>query len=106
MDGKERCNILRAVRYRVASQNGITYKPHECTIEGKCIGTCPRCEEESKYIMNELRRMYKEGQFIHIDPISLADMIKVEDATLLSFDKDYPTNVMNIDDFLLGDIDF
>ena len=106
MDGKERCNILRTVRYRVANQNGITYNLHECTIEGKCTGTCPECEEESRYKMNELRRLYEEGQSIHIDPTSLADWTKVEDATLLSFDKDYPTNVLDKYDFLLGDIDF
>lgn len=106
MDVKERCNILRNVRFRVASQNGIKYQPHECTFEGRCIGTCPKCEEESRYIMNELRKKYKEGQSIHIDPISLADLIKIEDATILSFDKDYPTNVFEKDDCLLGDIDF
>lgn len=106
MDVKERCNILRNVRFRVASQNGIKYQPHECTFEGRCIGTCPKCEEESRYIMNELRRKYKEGQSIHIDPTSLADLIKIEDATILSFDKDYSTNVFEKDDCLLGDIDF
>ena len=42
---------------------------------------------------------------IHIDPISIADLIRVEDATLLSFDKEDPTNILDKDDELLGDFD-
>jgi hypothetical protein len=93
------------VRFKVASQNGINYQPHECTLEGECLGTCPKCEEEAEFVMNELRKMYKEGKSIHIDPISLSELMKVEDVTLLSFDKDYSSNVMEEDDGLLGDFD-
>lgn len=105
MNGKERCNILRAVRLKVANQNGITYQPHVCTLQGECFGTCPKCEEESEYVMNELRKMYKEGQSINIDPISIADLIKAEDLTMLSFDKDYPVNILRKEE-LMGDIEF
>ena len=55
--------------------------------------------------MNELRKMYKEGQSINIDPISIADLIKAEDLTMLSFDKDYPVNILRKEE-LMGDIDF
>ena len=105
MNGKERCNILRTVRSRIASQNGIAYEPHKCALEGECLGTCPKCEEETEQLTKELRKRYLEGQSIHIDPISIADLIRVEDATLLSFDKEDTTNILDKDDELLGDFD-
>ena len=48
--GKKTCEVLRAVRKRVADLNGIQYVPVECTHEGDCIGTCPACERERQYV--------------------------------------------------------
>ena len=52
--GKKTCEVLRAVRKRVADLNGIQYVPVECTHEGDCIGTCPACERERQYVEEQL----------------------------------------------------
>lgn len=54
--GKRRCEVLKDIRKKVAKANGIKYDPVECTHEGDCPGTCPRCEAEVKYIEQELSK--------------------------------------------------
>ena len=48
--GKYVCKTLKEIRKQVADANGIDYEPTECTHEGDCAGTCPRCEQEVRYI--------------------------------------------------------
>lgn len=50
---------MKAIRKRIAEANDIKYEPEECNAEGDCSGTCPKCEEEVKYIEQQLgvRRM-------------------------------------------------
>ena len=45
-DGKALCEYLRSVRKEIAKANGIELKTEECTYNGSCAGTCPRCDEE------------------------------------------------------------
>ena len=51
--GKSICKQLKAVRQRIAEENDIPLEQRECTYEGPCRGTCPRCESELDSI-NEL----------------------------------------------------
>ena len=44
--GKEKCELLKSVRMRIAKKYGLSYSPTECTHEGDCLGTCPMCEAE------------------------------------------------------------
>lgn len=44
--GKRICTILKDIRSKIAKDNGLIYKPHECTYKGPCSGTCPYCEAE------------------------------------------------------------
>ena len=46
MTGKERCVYLKDLRRKAAKDNGIDYEPPECTFDGECKGTCPKCEAE------------------------------------------------------------
>ena len=64
--GRNTCNQLKAVRKKIAEANGIDYCPHECTFEGECIGTCPACEGEMRYIESELRRRQRLGKKIAV----------------------------------------
>ena len=56
MNGKEKCDFLRAFRKKIAEDNGLVLEQKDCTHEGDCLGTCPMCDAESSYLMNELRK--------------------------------------------------
>ena len=57
--GKKICQTLKDIRLQVAQANEIPYEPTECKHKGDCSGTCPKCEEEVRYIEHQLnvRRM-------------------------------------------------
>ena len=57
--GKQTCKILKEIRKQIAAENDIELITSECTHKGDCAGTCPKCEEEVRYIEHQLniRRM-------------------------------------------------
>lgn len=73
MKGKEKCEMLKAIRKNIAEMNGIEYTPAPCTHEGDCQGYCPRCDLEAEQLMRELRRKEAAGVSICIDTESLID---------------------------------
>lgn len=48
MTHKERCNELKKIRKEMADKAGIDLHQTECTFQGECKGTCPKCEAEEK----------------------------------------------------------
>ena len=46
MSGKEKCRILKEIRRRIAEENDIALVTRECSYQGECRGSCPRCEAE------------------------------------------------------------
>lgn len=64
--GKKTCDQLKAIRKQIADANEIDYKPHECSFEGECRGTCPACEGEMRYIERELQRRQSLGKKIAV----------------------------------------
>ena len=48
--GKQKCNTLKTIRLKIARANGIDFHPAECRHQGPCLGTCPACDEEIKYL--------------------------------------------------------
>ena len=62
MDGKEKCEFLRTFRKKIAEDNGIVLEQKDCTHEGDCLGTCPMCDAEAAFLMDEL----KKKEVIHI----------------------------------------
>ena len=42
--GKEKCEILKAIRTYVAEKYGLAYTATECSHKGECPGTCPKCD--------------------------------------------------------------
>lgn len=72
MTGKEKCELLKAIRKNIAEMNGIEYYPEQCDHEGNCPGFCPRCDMEASYLMKELRKKEAAGSPIRIDTESLA----------------------------------
>lgn len=43
---KERCKELKQLRAMMAADLGINLEQSECTFEGYCSGTCPKCRQE------------------------------------------------------------
>ena len=66
MLGKEKCKILKEIRQKIADENDIPYVTRECTHQGSCSGTCPRCESELRYLEKELRIRASLGKKIKV----------------------------------------
>ena len=82
MTGKEKCNLLKAIRQMIAKDHGVQLPPiPECTNKGPCPGYCPVCDDEARLLsqavgdldkkleitdpevaeaMKEIRRKYKQ----------------------------------------------
>lgn len=54
--GKEKCDFLKSIRKEIADRYGIFYQINECSFQGECKGTCPMCEQETKYLERELKK--------------------------------------------------
>ena len=52
--GKEKCEILKAIRTYVADKYGVEYTPSECNHKGECQGTCPKCDGELADLQEKL----------------------------------------------------
>ena len=74
MTGKDKCNILKAVRVKIAALNGIEYTPNQCPHEGPCPGTCPACESEAENLMMKLFEKEVNGTPIKVDTNILAEL--------------------------------
>lgn len=68
--GKEKCKALKEIRRKIAEENDINLVIEECTYQGECKGTCPRCEEELRYLELELEKKKKLGKAVAIVGIS------------------------------------
>ena len=55
-NGKDICKYLKGLRRDIADSNGIELDSPECTYEGECDGTCPRCDYEIQYLEQEMTR--------------------------------------------------
>lgn len=69
--GKHTCKILKQIRKQIADANGIEYAVSECKYKGECLGTCPKCEEEVRYIEEELNSRRILGKAVVLAGISL-----------------------------------
>ena len=66
MLGKAKCKILKEIRQKIADENDIPYVTRECTYQGDCSGTCPRCESELRYLERELEARKRLGQKVAV----------------------------------------
>lgn len=105
MKGKQICSYLKSVRREVAAANGIDWEIPECTFEGECPGTCPRCESEVRQLESELSRRKSLSQRVAIIGVAAglalsgmsvasAQTVDTEDST------QYEDMVGEIDDFV------
>ncbi|MBP5680191.1 MAG: energy transducer TonB [Bacteroidales bacterium] len=70
-NGKKICAHLKEVRKQIADANDIPYEIHECTHQGPCAGTCPKCESELRYIENQLSLRRAAGKAVSLVGLSL-----------------------------------
>lgn len=54
MNHKEKCKALKEVRKTIADKLGIDLHQTECTYEGECSGTCPKCAKEERTLNKAL----------------------------------------------------
>lgn len=66
MLGKAKCKILKEIRQKIADENDIPYVTRECTYQGDCSGTCPRCESELRYLEKELETRRRLGRSVAV----------------------------------------
>ena len=60
--GKQTCKILKEIRKQIAAENDIEFVTSECTYHGDCLGTCPKCEAEVRYLERELEKRQRMGK--------------------------------------------
>lgn len=66
MQGKNKCKILKQIRQAIADENNIPLVTRECTHQGKCSGTCPTCEQEVRYLEQQLAQRQSLGKRVTV----------------------------------------
>lgn len=70
--GKRICSELKAVRRRIADENGIELHQDECKHTGDCLGTCPKCEAEVRYLEQALTQRVAAGRAATVAGLTLS----------------------------------
>ena len=70
--GKRICKELKAVRKRIADENGIELHQPECKHTGDCLGTCPKCEAEVRYLEQALTQRVATGRIATVAGLTLS----------------------------------
>ena len=81
MRGKDKCRILKQIRQQIADANDIEYITRECTYQGDCRGTCPKCEAEVAYLEKELEKRRLSGKAVAVAGIAAAVMLSAGGCT-------------------------
>ena len=68
--GKQTCKILKEIRRQIAVANDIEFATSECRYKGDCLGTCPKCEAEVRYLEQQLRARSLAGKAVTLAGIS------------------------------------
>ena len=73
--GKQTCKILKEIRKQIAAENDIELVISECTYQGDCKGTCPKCEAEVRYLERELEKRQRMGKAAVIAGMAVGTML-------------------------------
>ena len=71
MNGKNKCKMLKEIRRRIAEENNIAYVTSECKHRGNCLGTCPKCEAEVRYLEEQLAARKRAGYAVALTGLAL-----------------------------------
>ena len=61
----------KEIRLQVARTNDIPYEPTECKHKGDCSGTCPKCEQEVRYIEQQLNKRRTLGKAVAVAGVAI-----------------------------------
>ena len=75
--GRAICKVLKDVRQKIATENGISYHPEECHHKGECTGTCPGCEKEIRYLEEQLKNKQHSGLGLKVAGIAAGVCVTV-----------------------------
>lgn len=75
--GKQTCKILKEIRRQIAAENDIDLVVSECTYKGDCLGTCPKCEAEVRYLERELEKRQRLGKAAVFAGVSIGTLLSV-----------------------------
>lgn len=51
---KKKCDMLKGIRKGIADKLGVNLHRVECTYDGDCKGTCPKCKQEEEILNKAL----------------------------------------------------
>lgn len=72
MNGKEKCNMLKMMRAKIAEENGIKgFEYEKCPYDGPCTGTCPACDAETNALYEILKNQGKEVEANDVKELKL-----------------------------------
>ena len=61
---------MKEIRRQIAEANGIEFATSECRYKSDCLGTCPKCEAEVRYLEQQLNARSLAGKAIALAGIS------------------------------------
>ncbi len=93
--GKHTCKILKEIRRQIAEANGIGFATSECRYKGDCLGTCPKCEAEVRYLEQQLRARSLAGKAVVLAGISAASLAMLMPMTSQAQCVQEPQNSLN-----------
>ena len=101
--GKKTCETLKSIRKQIADANDIPYEPRVCTHKGDCMGTCPACESEMRYIEKQLNIRKMAGKAVKI--VGLATVMTMAACNSISTtDRFNPNMEVDAGDEMEGEI--
>lgn len=92
--GKQTCKILKEIRRQIADANGIEFVTSECRHKGDCLGTCPKCEAEVRYLEQQLRTRSIAGKAVTLAGISAASLAMLMPMTSEAKTVEEPLNLL------------
>ena len=92
--GKQTCKILKEIRRQIAEANGIELATSECRYKGDCLGTCPKCESEVRYLEQQLRARSLAGKAVALAGISAASIAMLMPMTSEAQNVQEPQNIL------------
>ena len=92
--GKQTCKILKEIRRQIAEANGIELATSECRYKGDCLGTCPKCKAEVRYLEQQLRARSLAGKAVALAGISAASIAMLMPMTSEAQNVQEPQNIL------------
>lgn len=92
--GKQTCKILKEIRRQIADANGIEFVTSECRHKDDCLGTCPKCEAEVRYLEQQLRTRSIAGNAVTLAGISAASLAMLMPMTSEAKTVEEPQNLL------------